>query len=359
MMVNENGANAAAEANVTTAGARIRLQPKIPSLAAFSHVGKSDIHQFIESFEQLALSANWPTSELASILPGYLGGSVIKFYNHEIRGKKTDWEEIKALLIETYSPIKANRFPELYLHSRKYDPNVENIQSYFYNKLDMCTKAKLSEEQSLSYIIDGLPDNLKVLTTAKADIQLDDLLPQLRKLEEDLPSQNADVFSVNTITLDQLKGIIREATQSQSDKITHADSLQNVVKSQSGFVPGVPMANVVYCQICSKRGHTAMSCYQLVGRPNYGQNPRFPYRQMYGQPRAQMYSQYQDYGQQVVGQGAYGFQPSVVTGPQMPYVPTVIPNYQPYNANVQQARFANDQSQMYKPQGNWYPNYRK
>ena len=55
---------------------------------------------------------------------------------------QTDWDSVYKPLIKTFSSPIDSEFPELSLHNHTYDPLMESLCSYYFNKigLQLCRK---------------------------------------------------------------------------------------------------------------------------------------------------------------------------------------------------------------------------
>ena len=261
--------------------------PKIRLPSSFNGTSKVLAADWVQTYETTALSASWSDTQLRQYLVIYLEGAPRKWYENEIKDSQFTWDQTKALFLQTFAPIKSTVFPELAVHNRKYNPSFETIQTYYYDKIELCRKFKplITSAEIVSYVIDGLTENYKPLLTTRTDLTEKNMLTQLLRLQSDMPHVDSITGNVNHVTVDQIRQIVREESgnSSQINQVVQNETTCAQTNVRPNFKSNTKPQ--VTCQICNLPGHMASLCYRRFLTYNF--NPRYPQRY----PRPQYHSE--------------------------------------------------------------------
>lgn len=244
-----------------------KLKPKIQLPDRFSGDGSVQPDIWIDMYMVTAKIAGWDETDMITYLPMFLTGTAAMWYR--TYSPTNDWKQLRKSFSEAFSLISHLQFPELALHERVFREGMEQISTYYYDKLRLCQKfdPEMTEEKKTQYLVKGLPSRWQMNLLGNKNATSGELLAMLHQLQENeiKYTMPAPVNNVN-VTIESIKDIVR----TEIAKVKEVASIE------------ITKPNVIQCQICSKNGHSAIHCFFRYGNTNNYRGNR-PYRRFHSQ----------------------------------------------------------------------------
>ena len=308
------------------------------NLPVFSGDECEDVNAFISNYKRVADLYEWPKEKQAKVLPLYLKGSAIIWYNSLPNVDRMNFDELVAALNKHFSSAASQWRLRQMLNERK-QKDSESLKSYSDDIRKQCSRLNLSPDECLSHFIKGLRADLKEYVALQQPSSYEEA-ENLAKLKDVLSAESKQI-PTNTAQLtqeiiEQLKkeGVISNqptvpvANTNQSTKPTNCSAQENSVSSlaypslPTQFTPSNPQAmdfqrmvseevrrqmsnqnnrnptnsrnfarrtrfGVIICNYCQKPGHAMYNCraynnnqpqnqtsYQQQNQPQNTQNQR-------------------------------------------------------------------------------------
>ena len=160
------------------------------SMSTFSGEDNTNVRNWIEEFEEMALLCDWVDVQKIVYAKRLLRGSAKLFVRHEKRGET--WSRLKKALTREFSKVVSSHkvHKELARQKKKSD---ESYEEYTYRMLDIAAQADVEIESTIQYIIDGIRDdevNKTVLYGARTIRQLKTKFSYLRDHADQYENEN-------------------------------------------------------------------------------------------------------------------------------------------------------------------------
>lgn len=228
-----------------------KLKLKIELPVKFSGDGVLQPDVWLERFCMTATIAEWTETDMVKYLPMFLTGIAASWA--KTITLDVEWKSVKKSFLETFLTTTQVQFPELALHERVYREGLEQINQYYFDKIHLCQlfDPLMTSEKKVQHLIKGLPVRWQTSLFASQQLSPEDLLVIINKMR-DSEVRSVPVASASVpITVD----VIRDIIKTELAKIPSVAAMSVVEKQQ----------DLVECQICHKKGHTADNCFHRYG----------------------------------------------------------------------------------------------
>lgn len=192
--------------------------------------------RWLEQLEQLRAANLWSEAMTIHFMQARLAGSACTWYNN-LESLNHSWEEWKVM-IERAFPSKIDYAELLSEMLGRQKQSTESYITYYYDKMALLHRLKITGENAVSCVIHGIPNNL-IRTGARGGQYTEptDLLNYLTSV-----------------------GSAIDSTGQKSDKKPSGDK-------PSGAQPKKP---TIKCYTCGELGHLSRDCCRLSEQPTYG-----------------------------------------------------------------------------------------
>jgi len=130
------------------------------NLPVFSGDECEDVNSFVNNYKRVSDLYEWPQDKRAKVLPLYLKGSAIIWYNSLPNVDSMNFDEIVAALSKHFSSAASQWRLRQLLNERK-QKDCESLKSYSDDVRKQCSRLNLSPDECLSHFIKGLRADLK------------------------------------------------------------------------------------------------------------------------------------------------------------------------------------------------------
>lgn len=156
------------------------------SLDKFSGDGDSNVQQWLDDFEEMALLCGWNDVQKIAYAKRLLEGSAKLFVNYEMCAKT--WNKLKKSLKDEFEEVVDSLQVHRELGKRK-KRSDETYQEYTYKMLQIASQANIETRVVIQYIIEGILDdavNKAMLYGAKDIKQLKERFYQYETMKREM-----------------------------------------------------------------------------------------------------------------------------------------------------------------------------
>ena len=153
------------------------------------------------------------------------------------------------------------------IRERKYLP-TDTIETYADSIQKLCNKIRMTEVETINSFILGLPTAIRGTVAALNPLTFSQAYNHACKLKANLPKPVlptvAALQEISAFTNTQHNDLKLDAIGMQLQGVIQR--LNKIEVTQTPSVPAIARQPQIICQLCSKTGHSAASCYSLQSR---------------------------------------------------------------------------------------------
>ena len=219
------------------------------SLTPFSGDGYPDVRQWVEEFEDNAVTVRWDNLQKFVYAKQLLKGAAKAFVRSKAGIK--NWISLKTSLISEFgsklSAIEVHRL--LSKRQKKYD---ESYREYLYSLMEIGNPINLDDESLIEYFINGIPDSKQNKAVLYQATSVEELKKQLKVYEKvrGNPKMSPNIY--------------RKPVKSESK--TENNTFQNAVQKKCfkcgdlGHLSSSCSLKQIKCFKCNGVGHKSFEC---------------------------------------------------------------------------------------------------
>lgn len=147
---------------------------------------EESVEEYLIQFERIARANGWNENKKKVILPCYLEGAALKYYENLERtvGEEITWAQIKNGLKVTFQGIAQEEQLEVKLRLRM-QGEMEPVEAYVQDVLNLCHKIdnEMVERSQIKHVLRGLKPSLLEKVMLMENNTLENLIMNIRKIE--------------------------------------------------------------------------------------------------------------------------------------------------------------------------------
>lgn len=147
---------------------------------------EENVEEYLTQFERVARANGWNDNKKKVILPCYLEGAALKWYENieGTLGENITWAQISEGMKETFQGIAWEEQVEYRLRMRM-QGETEPVEAYVQDVLNLCQKVdhNMVERSRIKYVLRGLRPSLLEKVMVMTNDTLANLMENIRKIE--------------------------------------------------------------------------------------------------------------------------------------------------------------------------------
>lgn len=147
---------------------------------------EENVEEYLQAFERVAKANGWDQAKRLVILPCYLEGAALKWYENmeQAEADALTWELAKRKMKEAFQSIAWEEQLEYKLRMRM-QGEEETVESYLQDVLNLCTKldAGMNERIKIKHVLRGLKPSLLEKVMLMTNENLEGLIANIKKVQ--------------------------------------------------------------------------------------------------------------------------------------------------------------------------------
>lgn len=181
---------------------------------------EENVEEYLTQFERVARANGWDDTKKKVILPCYLDGAALKWFENvegtQGDGAEVTWAQIKEGMRETFQGIAWEEQVEYRLRMRMQE-EAEPVEAYVQDVLNLCQKvnAHMDERSKIKYVLRGLKPSLLEKVMVMTNDTLANVMLNIRKVETArfMAGQRVDHIMTEPIRSPQAGAVATPSTQ--------------------------------------------------------------------------------------------------------------------------------------------------
>lgn len=167
---------------------------------------EENVEEYLQAFERIAKANGWNAEKKLVILPCYLDGASLKWYENleQAEGDNLTWAIVKERMKVAFQSIAWEEQMEYKLRMRM-QGEEEQVEAYIQDVLNLCAKldADMSERCKIKHVLRGLKPSLLEKVMIMNNDTLESLLSNIRKVQTArfMAGQRVDQLMTTPLTL--------------------------------------------------------------------------------------------------------------------------------------------------------------
>jgi len=226
---------------------------------------ESDVVEFFQQFKECAIFNNWSDEQTRHAIPLYLIGNAKIFYRSLSNAIKIDMKTIKVAFINHYNSYDKKWQLRQSLYGLKQEEG--KLDAYIENILDLTNRLQIPNQTRVDLFIRGLNNNLQYYLWGKRPKTILEAI-QIARMKASLQEETGEIKKLDNIAqliiskenINLMDPTDRKFTYG-AYRFNQRNEINEYEKHSSTYNPYNKQTYGV-CQLCSKSGHSALSCLE-------------------------------------------------------------------------------------------------
>jgi len=226
---------------------------------------ESDVVEFFQQFKECAIFNSWSDEQTRHAIPLYLIGNAKIFYRSLSNAIKADMKTIKKEFINHYNSYDKKWQLRQSLYGLKQEEG--KLDAYIENILDLTNRLQIPNQTRVDLFIHGLNNNLQYYLWGKRPKTILEAI-QIARMKASLQEETGEIKKLDNIAqliiskenINLMDPTDRKFTYG-AYRFNQRNEINEYEKHSSTYNPYNKQTYGV-CQLCSKSGHSALSCLE-------------------------------------------------------------------------------------------------